>query len=663
MKNKHFLILEKASSKLEISNDNNDVIYLEGVFTEFNVRNRNNRIYDASDFLPKLEELRPRVENHTLLGELDHPSNFDVSLQNASHVIEDLRYDKDRNCVIGKIRLLNTRAGKDAQALVKDGIPLHISSRAAGNVDANGKVTINQIFTYDLVADPGFASAELHQVSESYTFNGTKEEQKKCLNGLFGLENNPDVRIYECEYNENETKKEYNINGNMNKENVTVENFQKYTEYISNVIEGVKESVNELKEQLNNGVADKSVGEKINRLEKYSNYLAEQLEKTQNHSDYLAEKLEQSYNHNDYLAEEIEKTQNHNDYLAEQLENAVKYSEYVAENVDNNIQYSQYLSEQLDKNFAHNDYLAEQLENNFNHNDYLAEKLEQNYNHNDYLAEKLEQNYKHNDYLAEKLEQNFAHNDYLAEKLNGNFAHNDYLAEQLENNFKHNDYLAEKLEQNYKHNNYLAEQLENSVNNVNMVNENKVAQNNVMINETKVNKPSANEKYMSSITEKLDALINSVSEQVPENNFMNLLSESRQNEYSSLDEDTQKLIAEAMNVAKVKNEAQANVVWKSVYESKKGLDIVENMPEACKSKWNTLSDNRKNEILNEAKFYNLKSQNEIDYFWNTRDLREKQLVTERVDTDSAKMWNTNTDEQSKYISNILGKTQRNLRGW
>ena len=593
MKNKHFLILEKASSKLEISNDNNDVIYLEGVFTEFNVRNRNNRIYDASDFLPKLEELRPRVENHTLLGELDHPSNFDVSLQNASHVIEDLRYDKDRNCVIGKIRLLNTRAGKDAQALVKDGIPLHISSRAAGNVDANGKVTINQIFTYDLVADPGFASAELHQVSESYTFNGTKEEQKKCLNGLFGLENNPDVRIYECEYNENETKKEYNINGNMNKENVTVENFQKYTEYISNVIEGVKESVNELKEQLNNGVADKSVGEKINRLEKYSNYLAEQLEKTQSHSDYLAEKLEQSYNHNDYLAEEIEKTQNHNDYLAEQIENAVKYSEYVAENVDNNIQYSQYLSEQLDKNFAHND----------------------------------------------------------------------YLAEQLENNFKHNDYLAEKLEQNYKHNDYLAEQLENSVNNVNMVNENKVAQNNVMVNENKVSKPSANERYMSAITEKLDTLINSVSEQVPENNFMNLLSESRQNEYSSLDEDTQKLIAEAMNVAKVKNEAQANVVWKSVYESKKGLDIVENMPEACKSKWNTLSDNRKNEILNEAKFYNLKSQNEIDYFWNTRDLREKQLVTERVDTDSAKMWNTNTDEQSKYISSILGKTQRNLRGW
>lgn len=575
MKNKHFLILEKASSKLEISNDNNDVIYLEGVFTEFNVRNRNNRIYDASDFLPKLEELRPRVQNHTLLGELDHPSNFDVSLQNASHVIEDLRYDKDRNCVIGKIRLLNTRAGKDAQALVKDGIPLHISSRAAGNVDANGKVTINQIFTYDLVADPGFASAELYQVSESYTFNGTKEVQKKCLNSLFGLENNPDVRIYECEYNE----KEYNINGNMNKENVTVENFQKYTEYISNVIEGVKESVNELKEKVNQGVVDNSVSEKINRLENYSNYLAEELEKTQNHNDYLAEKLEKNYNHNDYLAEELEKTQNHNNYLAEQIENAVKYSEYVAENVDHNIQYSQYLSEQLDKNFAHN------------------------------------------------------------------------------------DYLAEKLEQNYKHNDYLAEQLENSVNNVNMVNENKVTKNNVMINETKVNKPSANEKYMSSITEKLDDLINSVNNQVPENNFMNLLSESRQNEYSSLDVETQKRIAEAMNVAKVKNEAQANVVWKSVYESKKGLDIVENMPEACKGKWNTLSDNRKNEILNEAKFYNLKSQNEIDYFWNTRDLREKQLVTERVDTDSAKMWNTKTDEQSKYISNILGKTQRNLRGW
>jgi len=32
------------------------------------------------------------------------------------------------------------------------------------------KVKIKQLFTYDLVADPGFANAELKRVNESYGF-------------------------------------------------------------------------------------------------------------------------------------------------------------------------------------------------------------------------------------------------------------------------------------------------------------------------------------------------------------------------------------------------------------------------------------------------------------------------------------------------------------
>ena len=242
----------------------------------------------------------------------------------------------------------------------------------------------------------------------------------------------------------------------------------------------------------------------------------------------------------------------------------MKYSEYLGENLNNNIKYSSYLAENIDRGFAHNDYLAEQLENNFRHNDYLAEQLENNFNHNDYLAE--------------QLERNFAHNDYLAEKLNVNFQHNDYLAEKLEQNYKHNDYLAEKLEANYNHNDYLAEQLENSISG-GAINEGYGQSKQTPVNEGFAGKPaprkkSANEKYMNSINEKLDALINSVKESVTETNFMNLLSESRQSEFASLDGDTQKMITEAMNVANVKNEAQANVVWKNVYESKKGLDIV-----------------------------------------------------------------------------------------
>ena len=644
--NKKLLIIERAGEVRICENENpsaSDSIYLEGIFTEFKVRNRNGRIYEASDFIPKMNELLPKVQNHTLLGELDHPTNFDVSLKNASHVIEKLEYDKENNRIIGKIRLLNTDAGKQAQALVRDGIPLHISSRAAGQINTNtGQVTLEKLFTYDLVADPGFENAELRRVNEAYGFGD-------------------DDNVYIFEYDS--TNKEKNTKDNMDtvnvneKQNVNVADFQKYTEYIAGILEGMKKTITNIETRLggvNEGAAQGFDLSEIGDMKAYMNYLAGQIQKTADHSDYLAEQLQ--------------KTADHSDYLAEHVENAINYSEYIAEQVDKTIKHSDYLAEQLQKTADHSDYLAEKLEENYKHNDYLAEKLEQNFAHNDYLAEKMSVISKYNDYLAEQLQKNFDHNDYLAEKLQQNFEHNDYLAEQLQKNFDHNDYLAEKLNQNFAHNDYLAEQLEVNTNKTEQLFENAGAgagskQNNGGKAASVVEKNVSNDAYKSAITEKLDALIKKQEEQIPENNFLSLLSENRQNEFNTLPSETQDMIAEAMKLANVKNEAQANMVWKNVYESKKGLDIVENMPEICKEKWAALSDKRKEEILNEAKFYNLKTTNEINHFWATRDLREATLVVERVDTDSAKTWNQDIKAQEDHISSVLGRTKKGMRGF
>ena len=644
--NKKLLIIERAGEVRICENENpsaSDSIYLEGIFTEFKVRNRNGRIYEASDFIPKMNELLPKVQNHTLLGELDHPTNFDVSLKNASHVIEKLEYDKENNRIIGKIRLLNTDAGKQAQALVRDGIPLHISSRAAGQINPNtGQVTLEKLFTYDLVADPGFENAELRRVNEAYGFGD-------------------DDNVYIFEYDS--TNKEKNTKDNMDtvnvneKQNVNVADFQKYTEYIAGILEGMKKTITNIESRLggvNEGAAQGFDLSEIGNMKAYMNYLAGQIQKTADHSDYLAEQLQ--------------KTADHSDYLAEHVENAINYSEYIAEQVDKTIKHSDYLAEQLQKTADHSDYLAEKLEENYKHNDYLAEKLEQNFAHNDYLAEKMSVISKYNDYLAEQLQKNFDHNDYLAEKLQQNFEHNDYLAEQLQKNFDHNDYLAEKLNQNFAHNDYLAEQLEVNTNKTEQLFENAGAgagskQNNGGKAAPVVEKNVSNDAYKSAITEKLDALIKKQEEQIPENNFLSLLSENRQNEFNTLPSETQDMIAEAMKLANVKNEAQANMVWKNVYESKKGLDIVENMPDIGKEKWAALSDKRKEEILNEAKFYNLKTTNEINHFWATRDLREATLVVERVDTDSAKTWNQDIKAQEDHISSVLGRTKKGMRGF
>ena len=142
---------------------------LEGVFAELDKLNRNSRIYTKEEYLKHLQYLRDDIrKGEPLLGELDHPEDrFEVKLKEASHRIIDIWYDQSKNVVMGKIELLNTPNGKLAQSIVDQGIPLHISSRAAGTVNSDNTVSIQQIYTYDLVCKPGFAGAVLHRVNES----------------------------------------------------------------------------------------------------------------------------------------------------------------------------------------------------------------------------------------------------------------------------------------------------------------------------------------------------------------------------------------------------------------------------------------------------------------------------------------------------------------
>lgn len=159
---------KKALHKLNESAGSGRYI-LEGVFAELDKLNRNSRIYTKEEYLKHLQYLRDDIrKGEPLLGELDHPEDrFEVKLKEASHRIIDIWYDQAKNVVMGKIELLNTPNGKLAQSIVDQGIPLHISSRAAGTVNSDNTVSIQQIYTYDLVCKPGFAGAVLHRVNES----------------------------------------------------------------------------------------------------------------------------------------------------------------------------------------------------------------------------------------------------------------------------------------------------------------------------------------------------------------------------------------------------------------------------------------------------------------------------------------------------------------
>lgn len=664
MKEKRVLVVERSGSDISYSNEtvtNNlgkqeESIVLTGIFTTFNQKNRNGRIYESADFLPHIEALKESIKNHTLLGELDHPHGFEISLTNASHVIESLDYDPQRNVVVGKIRLLNTAKGKDAQALVRDGIPLHISSRAAGTVDESGHVKLQQLFTYDLVADPGFANAVLSRVNEGVDSNSISDESRRILTemkekyeklneGLNLIQSSDDCEIYEtntellpepgqegfntdrfgaAQQSQNANKRAINgtiddTNNNNNMDNgkyISFEDFQKYTENLSEIIADLQSAIANYKTELDSvkkekegikptetfedGKTDNSaisalvadevnakvseVQEKYNNLKKYTMYLAEQLDKSISHQDYIVE------NANDILKKQDEIIK-HNNYIVDNLNDTIGYQNYIAEMLDKSIDYSNMLAEEQNKNIAHSDYLVEKMNQMIRHQDYIAESC------NNIIEE--------GNKLNEKFEQLKSHNNYIVENMNNIVAHNDYIVESI----------------NSKEENTLNE-------------ENKVVREN--------NKPTENQKPEQKTDENKEEKFNSKKYQSEINEKLGNLISTVKTHYEETKKKEVEQIAES----------------KKAIENSNEFMLVNYIPERLKEKWANLSDERKEEILAESKMLVIKDANTATYFWNTRDMREKRVEMKKVEEQVTANHNNNPvneglSDRQKMMSEMI----------
>jgi len=591
--NKYLLVLERSEGNLQSSKDG-DKYVLEGTFTEIGVRNKNNRIYDEKELMPHIQELQAKLQGNKLLGELDHPKSFDISLKNASHIIEDLSYDPKSKKVTGRIRLLNTDAGKQAMALVDAGVPLHISSRAAGVVESNGHVKIKKMFTYDLVADPGFANAELKRVNESFGFG--EDSLISIYETDFTLDESTIKSTEEDKYTE--SNKETKINEMDSKKYITVEDFNEYSKHVKNEVDNLKKALTESQNANNNTSVNEG-------LVKYTEETAKRVNQIQEYIGKLAESVDGLISHNDYIIENLEKVKNYAELVGERSNQGINYSEKLAESVDHLIEYTKV------------------------------------------VAKKADEGIEYTKVVAEKADQGIEFTKYVANESNNRWSYQNHINEQLDNVISHNDYIVEGTSSIIEYTEYLKEQTENLSGYLNHIvkeiNEGKVV---IDANAEPVNEgteptatPAANDitidagsdNYEKNLTDKLNSILEAAKSVNESNNsnklhFLNFLTESKRNQFAALTPEKKDAVIAIFENNKFYGSVDAEKLYESAFIiAAPSFNWLTNMPAKYKESWNGLNESQKNAIKAQASVKVLDNQYAVDNFWSTRDLRPSKL--------------------------------------
>ena len=146
-------------------------LYIEGVFLQGNIKNRNGRMYPVETLAREVNRYNEAfVGKGRALGELGPPDGPTVNLDRVSHKITSLVQEGDN--FKGKAQLLNTPMGKIASSLLDEGVMLGVSSRGVGSLreDRDGCKVVGEDFILataaDIVADPSAPDAFVSGIME-----------------------------------------------------------------------------------------------------------------------------------------------------------------------------------------------------------------------------------------------------------------------------------------------------------------------------------------------------------------------------------------------------------------------------------------------------------------------------------------------------------------
>jgi hypothetical protein len=164
-------ITESIKVLTEENADGKKSMFIEGIFLQGNIQNRNGRRY-STDILEKEVNryINESVQKGRAYGELGHPDGPGINLDRVSHIITELRRDGDN--FIGKAKISSTPMGTIVEGLLSDGAQLGVSSRGMGSLKEgkDGVMEVQDDFylatAADIVADPSAPDAFVNGIME-----------------------------------------------------------------------------------------------------------------------------------------------------------------------------------------------------------------------------------------------------------------------------------------------------------------------------------------------------------------------------------------------------------------------------------------------------------------------------------------------------------------
>lgn len=152
-------------------------LFIEGVFMQSNVINRNKRRYDKDTMMvPSVDKyIAEYVAQRRGIGELKHPTYPIPDIEKAALLTTELKWDGDN--VVGKALVLDTPQGNILRGLLEGGFNMGMSTRSLGTLQSNegySDVTSLIINAIDAVDMPSGPDCYVNPVNESINWVQTQ---------------------------------------------------------------------------------------------------------------------------------------------------------------------------------------------------------------------------------------------------------------------------------------------------------------------------------------------------------------------------------------------------------------------------------------------------------------------------------------------------------